>query len=181
MLNDVLEHLERLRWFLCTWHSKKDTTKTRWCLLILQDQISLNPSAAAKTSSQLPKIKQTHTHIVQATKTKIQTSKPRGLLWLCYHVSFWSWSKTSKFFEFFLSKTHPALDQVWSFQQPWSKLIRNLGLINGWMVGLMVGLLCLKELVGFLCFFSQTSGTQQKTTSVWEVKSLIGEIYYDTL
>lgn len=50
----------------------KNTSKMRWCLLILQDQISLNPSAA-KTSSQWPKIK--HTHTPHCSRQQTKTSK----------------------------------------------------------------------------------------------------------
>lgn len=144
----------------------KNTSKMRWCLLILQDQISLNPSAAAKTSSQWPKIKPTHTHthttLFKTTDKNLQTSKPRGILWLLLR--------------FILIPEH--FQEIWVFFCPkpiqhWIRfrvsnslgVNRNLG-VNGWMVGLMVGLSCLKELqlVGFICFFCSNFRSPEKKT-----------------
>ena len=136
----------------------KNTSKMRWSLLILQDQISLNPSSAAKTSSQWPKIKHTHTHTTShGSRQQTKTSKLQNREAFCDFCIL--------LLRFILIPEH--FQEIWVFFCPkpiqhWIRfrvsnslgVNRNLG-VNGWMVGLMVGLSCLKELqlVGFICFF----------------------------
>ena len=140
-LNNILQRLERLQWFLCTWHLEK--TPVRWdgvCWFykikfhwIRQPQLRLAHSD--------PRLN-THTHTTHCSRQQTKTSKLQNREAFCDFCIL--------LLRFILIPEH--FQEIWVFFCPkpiqhWIRfrvsnslgVNRNLG-VNGWMVGLMVGL-----------------------------------------